>query len=142
MRLPQRGMRAPAPASARGLRPGGCARTHPVAVAGRAPARLSAAAALALAAVLGAGCATLMVTGAVDPGEAAREAMVVADAVREALRANGAVDSAGIRVSASGNVVTLTGSVPYARQRQEAERTSLRVSGVGRVVNRLTVEGA
>jgi hypothetical protein len=99
---------------------------------------LCAAALLALTA----GCATLMVTGAVDPAEAATEAAALAERTRQALRDDASVDSRDISVSASGNVITLNGRVPSSRQRDQAVRTAAAVSGVGRVVNRLTVGGA
>lgn len=91
---------------------------------------------------LTAGCATLMVTGAVDPAEAATEAAALAERVRQALRDDAGVDTRDISVSASGNVITLNGRVPASRQRDQAVRTAAAVSGVGRVVNRLTVGGA
>ena len=97
--------------------------------------------AMLLAALSCGACATLVMTGAVNPTESAREAGELADAVRSALAANGNVDGEAISVSASGNVVTLNGTVRSAQERQEAIRTSAAVDGVGRIVDRLSVAG-
>ena len=46
----------------------------------------------------------------------------------------------GVDVDASGQVVTLRGTVKSEEQKQQAEQSVLAVSGVTRVVNRLTVQ--
>lgn len=93
-------------------------------------------------AVLGlAGCATLIVTGAVDPNAKAEQAVEIADAVNEALRADRGLDGSDVRASASGTVVTLNGSVATAAQRERAVAVAAATSGVTRVVDRLGLDG-
>ncbi|MGE3958846.1 MAG: BON domain-containing protein [Vicinamibacterales bacterium] len=52
------------------------------------------------------------------------------------------VKGRNIDVDTDNGVVTLTGSVDSAREKQEAERIAREVDGVRRVVNRLTIETA
>ncbi|MEO0421234.1 MAG: BON domain-containing protein [Pseudomonadota bacterium] len=86
-----------------------------------------------------AGCATLIVTGAVDPNAKAEQAVEIAAAVNEALRADAGLDASDVRASASGTVVTLNGSVPTASQRERAVAVTAATPGVTRVVDRLSL---
>jgi osmotically-inducible protein OsmY len=60
-------------------------------------------------------------------------------AIIAALIDDGKVPAAGIDVDANGSIVTLTGLVDVASQRDRAERIALRVGGVEHVVNELRV---
>lgn len=114
-------------------------RLRAISLAGRP---LACAAVLAgLVASLG-GCATLLVTGAVEPTQAAEEAVQVAAAVTQALGRDGGVDAGDVRVAASGSVVTLNGSVPSASQRDRAVAVAAATEGVSRVVDRLSISGS
>jgi osmotically-inducible protein OsmY len=65
----------------------------------------------------------------------------LAEAVRTALEKDPLVDEAGIRVGASGAVVTLEGSVRSEPQRELAENDAWCVFAVDAVVNRIEVRG-
>ncbi len=99
--------------------------------------------ALAFVGFLGAssGCATLLVTGAVEPTEAAEQAAEIAASVTQALSRDGSVDVSDVRVAASGAVVTLNGSVPSQSQRDRAVAVAGATEGVSRVVDRLSISG-
>ena len=60
-------------------------------------------------------------------------------AVETHLKSDEALARAGIGVSASGSVITLTGSVPTESARRKAEELALKVRGVTKVDNQLQV---
>ena len=60
-------------------------------------------------------------------------------AVRARLAADGALRGANVQVSASGSVVTLTGTAVSAAQSSAAGRVAKATSGVSSVVNQLKV---
>lgn len=63
----------------------------------------------------------------------------VAEALRLVLEADPLVNADQIRPNCGGGVVTLEGSVPTVEQRRRAELDAWAMSGVDRVVNRLSV---
>lgn len=64
----------------------------------------------------------------------------IAEAVRRALERDLLVAARQIRSAVSCGTVTLDGTVPYARQRYDAEQAVEQLAGVTRVINRIEVE--
>lgn len=101
--------------------------------------------ALAVAALLGSGCAAMAITGAgtgsSNPGKAEREIddTFLAGSVRDALSGNRRLGASRINVQARQGVIVLEGSVESFAGRQEAERTARGVRGVQGVINNLIV---
>lgn len=65
----------------------------------------------------------------------------IAESVRQALRFDAFVPEQSIRSTVSSGIVTLEGSVATWSQREDAGSVVSRLSGVGGVVNRISVEG-
>src|SRR5215470_3463683 len=66
----------------------------------------------------------------------------ITTAVKNRLAADPTTSAAKINVDTSNGVVTLSGKVPTAAEKSEAERIARNTQGVTQVVNNLTVEGA
>lgn len=90
------------------------------------------------AALLG-GCATAVVTGAVQPRPPATEAEVTASSVRRELAREPALRNASIQVRVRDGVVLLDGTVPDADAARQAEAAARRAPGVVSVRPRLHV---
>ncbi|MBO0860530.1 MAG: BON domain-containing protein [Chloracidobacterium sp.] len=65
----------------------------------------------------------------------------VTTAVKNKLAAEPTTSAARINVDTANGTVTLSGSVPTAAERSEAERIARNTQGVTQVVNNITVEG-
>lgn len=78
---------------------------------------------------------TLTITHRSLPSPAVAERAITA-----ALMRNAALDAAGIRVSVTGNEVTLNGSVSSASERRQAEYAAWSCPGATTVENLLTIE--
>jgi osmotically-inducible protein OsmY len=84
------------------------------------------------------GCATMVLTGGVEPQAPPRTEAALEQRVREALRDDGRVDATAIDVSAQEGDVTLIGQVPDRAAADRAVSTALSVDGVARIINRLS----
>jgi osmotically-inducible protein OsmY len=91
---------------------------------------------------LASACATLLVTGGLEPERSPQAVAEAAleDRVSRALRDQDAAQGARIDVDATGSDVTLSGSVSSYDVRQRAVAAASRVDGVDRVIDQLTVE--
>lgn len=84
------------------------------------------------------GCATLVLTGGVEPQAPPQTEAALEQRVREALRDDGRVDATAIAVSAQETDVTLSGQMPDRTAAEHAVSTALSVEGVSRIINRLS----
>jgi hypothetical protein len=91
--------------------------------------------------LLSGGCATMLLTGDLEPDRSAGQAGSLVRRVETALSEDGRFDASRINVSASNDVVTLGGAVASPAAQSMAVETASAVGGVSRIINRLGVDG-